>query len=452
VSNIYSYRNYTIDAANMPVLIKRSDILVATTFNLEDARVQIDELRGKRTTAQQQRSRCKRCDTLGFIRERDPRTRRTRLFVVKRELIAGILSVGPDFERAHDQECRGTVAGDAASTTVSTVDREAARRELAAMVLELSRKTVQEEIAKGAAASDAAVKRVVEDAIKRVIAAMPQEPEAPPHITINVRDGEQREVEGERHPLFARLLRYVAGGSHVYLYGAPGGGKSTAARQAAEDLGRPFGYLSLAPMTPESRLVGFLDASGQYRSTPFYDCYTQGGVFCLDEMDNANDGVLTSINGALENGHAAFPCGIRERHKDFVMVATGNTAGYGGVRGHAGRRAFDAATRERFAYIPWTYDEGFEERLALAAHAEAGDWVRWVRAVRRHCAQHHPDVVVSPRASIRGAELLRDGAVETPSELAEAVLFKGLEEAQRTRILAAVPLPTVLETEARDAR
>lgn len=291
-------------------------------------------------------------------------------------------------------------------------------------------------------------RHLMEVAIQRVIDAMPEPPPAPEPLRVVVverRDGTRTEVQGDRHPLYSRLLRYVASGMHVYLYGAPGGGKSTAAHQAATDLGRQYGYLSLAPMTPESRLVGFLDAGGTYRETPFFKCYTQGGVFCLDEMDNANDAMLTALNGALENGKAAFPCGIEDRHPDFVVVATGNTAGYGGTRGHAGRRAMDAATRERFAYVPWTYDETFERKLALAVHPTCDVWINWVQAARKHCVQHHPDVVVSPRASIRGAQLLRDGAVETSMELAEAVVFKGLEASQVTRIVGACPLPALVQ-------
>lgn len=245
------------------------------------------------------------------------------------------------------------------------------------------------------------------------------------------------------HPLMPRLLRYIKAGEHVYLYGAPGGGKSHAAKQCSQLLDRPFGYLSLAPMTPESRLMGFINANGTFVDTQFFECYTKGGVFCLDEADNANDALLTALNGALENKVAAFPDGLHEAHENFVMVATGNTAGYGGTRGHAGRRAFDSATRERFAYIPWMYDEKMEEDISVSLFKEIGPWLKWVREVRAYCRTNFPDVVVSPRASIKGAKLLSKGSVESVDELAEAVLFKGLEAATRTRILGAVALPAM---------
>lgn len=204
-------------------------------------------------------------------------------------------------------------------------------------------------------------------------------------IIVKKDNGEEVEIKEHTHPLFARLLRYVRSGSNVYLFGAPGGGKSHATAQVARALGRQYGYISLAPMTPESRVMGFVNATGQFVDTSFYNCYTKGGVFCIDEMDNANDAMLTALNGALENNRAAFPNGVFDRHADFVMVGTGNTAGYGGTRGHAGRRAFDAATRERFAYIEWVYDEEFERKLALAANPVSGAWIDWVQSVRATC-------------------------------------------------------------------
>lgn len=261
-------------------------------------------------------------------------------------------------------------------------------------------------------------------------------------VTIVRPDGTRDSRDGD-HPLFPVLLRYIGAGCNVYTWGAPGGGKSTAAAHAAKALARPFGYISLNPQTTDSRLLGFRDAHGVYQRTPFRDCYENGGVFCIDEMDNASDNLLTTLNGALENGHAAFPDGMVPKHPDFVMVATGNTAGRGGSQNHAGRRPFDAATAERFVYLEWTYDEPFEERLTLTENASAGPWLVWVRLVRAYAGQHHPRLVVSPRASIVGARLLKAGAVADLEQLAEAVMFKGLDRDTRAKILAACPLPAV---------
>lgn len=253
-------------------------------------------------------------------------------------------------------------------------------------------------------------------------------------------DGTETKLKGA-HESMPKLLALLALNQHVYLYGPPGSGKSTAAKQAADGLGRSYAYIALNPQTPESRLLGFIDAHGVYRETPFFKSYTEGGVFCIDEMDNAHPALLAMLNGMLENGLGAFPCGVRERHADFVLVATGNTAGRGADPAFPERRAFDAATAERFIYLAWEYDTGLERKLTLAACDKAAPWLAWVRQVRAYAKQERlRNVIASPRASVRGAMLLAatDWPVQT---IADAVLLKGLGTDIANAILAAAPLP-----------
>jgi cobaltochelatase CobS len=261
-------------------------------------------------------------------------------------------------------------------------------------------------------------------------------------IRVERPDGSQHVVKGE-HTFFPLLLNLCAAREHSYLWGAPGGGKSTATAHVADALGLAYGYISLNPQTPDSKLLGYMDATGNYRRTVFRDCYEHGGVYCIDEMDNCSDSLLTTLNGALENGHGAFSDGVISRHPDFVCVATGNTAGRGS-QAHAGRRPFDGATTERFVFVEWTYDEQLEESLTLQAFAGARPWLAWVRKVREHAKQHHPRLVASPRASIKGARLMAAGTYTDAAQLAEAVLFKGLDRDSVASILRAHPLPSLV--------
>lgn len=248
------------------------------------------------------------------------------------------------------------------------------------------------------------------------------------------------------HKVMPRLLDCAAARMHAYLFGPPGSGKSTGAHQVSKALDLPFGYISLNPQTPESRILGYRDAAGNYQGTRFRTIYESGGVFCIDELDNASGALLTTLNSFIENGLGAFPDGMIERHADFVLIATGNTNGRGANMAFPERRALDAAFLDRFAFLPWGYDEALELAIAVGNFEHATPWVEYVRRVRAHCLVHHPRVFVTPRASQRGAILLKH-TKWTAAEIQEAMIFRGLDKATTNSINRAVPVPN-----ARDLR
>jgi cobaltochelatase CobS len=248
---------------------------------------------------------------------------------------------------------------------------------------------------------------------------------------------ETKTIDGQ-HERFPVLLNLIMRRKHVYLFGGPGSGKSTAAHVVATELGLEYGYVALTAQTGESKLFGYMDAMGVYQSTKFYECYTKGGVFCIDEADNASANLLTALNGALANGHGAFPNGNQARHPDFVCVATGNTSGWGANPMFPERRPMDAAFRRRFAFISWEYDEAFETRLTLARNPKAQTWIDWVQKVRKYCSATYPKMMVTPSACLDGADLLGSMTFE---EMAHMLVFKGFDKDSVSRILSANPLP-----------
>ena len=240
------------------------------------------------------------------------------------------------------------------------------------------------------------------------------------------------------HHMLSTLIQYAAKGRHTYLYGPAGSGKSTAARQAAEALKLPYHYISLTPQTPECRLMGYMDAHGRYVRTPFREAYEFGGVFNIEEADNGGGNLQTSLNSAFENGHCAFPDGLVARHKDFVVVATGNTCGRGASPQFPERRPFDQAFAKRFTYIFWDYDSKLEKRIALAINENAGVWVTWVQKLRKWIEQSRVVLVASPRETFRIVEDLRDNL---PKDIVlNGALWNGNDEL-RDKALANVPLP-----------
>ena len=276
------------------------------------------------------------------------------------------------------------------------------------------------------------------NAIKAEIDAKIASLGAPLTIKVENSNGHVTTVENA-HAMMPKLLYLVGKKHHVYLYGMPGSGKSTAAHQAAKAIGVSYGYISLNPQTPESRLIGYMDATGNYHSTLFVELYKNGGIFCIDEIDNSSPALLTTLNGCLENGVAAFPCGMIERHPDFVCVATGNTSGRGASYLFPDRRSFDGAMTDRFTFLAWDYDAKLEMAIALAYNGDASDWVKWVQKVRAHVDVNKIRLIVSPRVSYKGAQYLAD-AVLKRADVADALLFKGIDPAIKSSILSAVPL------------
>ena len=251
------------------------------------------------------------------------------------------------------------------------------------------------------------------------------------------KDEKKHDLKG-KHSKFARLLYYVQRRKHVYLFGPHGTGKSTGAKQVADALGLRYGFISLTPQTPESRILGYCTATGDYMRTPFRECYEKGGVFCVDELDNMSQALATTWNGALENGHMAFPDGLVERHADFVMVGTGNTSGSGANPSYPERRPFDKAFRDRFVYIEWNHDNKLEKAIALSLWKDAEPWVDWIKDVRKWAEKNYTKLVPSPRITYRLAEFLGDG--QDRDTVLDEILWQGDNEAKQ-KVLANCPLP-----------
>lgn len=231
----------------------------------------------------------------------------------------------------------------------------------------------------------------------------------------------KKEVEGVQHKKFETVLKFVANDEPVYLSGPAGSGKNVICKQVADALGLDF-YFTNA-VTQEYKLTGFTDANGTFHESQFYKAFVNGGLFMLDEMDASIPEVLIILNAAIANRYFDFPAPIGkvEAHKDFRVVAAGNTLGHGADSEYVGRNTLDAASLDRFAMIVIDYDERIESSVA----GGNTDLVNFCRAFRKASQKAGLQVVVSYRAIGRMAKMLSLLSVE---EVVESCLVKGLEK------------------------
>ena len=246
-------------------------------------------------------------------------------------------------------------------------------------------------------------------------------------IEVKQQNGLPNKVIGVCHKLTQQIAEVANLGIHQMLVGPAGGGKTTCCEKVAEILNLQFFPMSVGPQTTKSDLLGFIDAAGNYHTTPLREAFEKGGLLLLDEVDSANAGVLTIINSLLANGYCSFPDGVIRRNENFRCICACNTYGRGADRQYVGRNQLDAATLDRFAVVDFDYDEDLERAIACN-----DTWVDKIIRYRKRAFDLKMRVVISPRASIFGAKLLASGMKEKLVE--ELVVWKGISKEIRTKI------------------
>ena len=264
-----------------------------------------------------------------------------------------------------------------------------------------------------------------------------------PKVTeIKLPNGEVRKLDGVQHYQFNKVLLNLQMRVPTYLVGPAGTGKSTIAEKASQALGLDFYSKSCSSQATESSLLGYMSATGEYVGTGFRTAFEHGGVYLLDEVDNGNANVLTVLNSALANTFMAFPDGMVRRHENFVLVATANTFGHGATAEYVGRNPLDAAFLDRFASVTIGYDNAVEEAMLNAVGLDptlSAKWLNVVRVARTNVANYGLRVVVSPRATVHGAKLLKGDAYSI-KEVVEATILKGAKPDVAEKVLMGVAL------------
>ena len=233
-------------------------------------------------------------------------------------------------------------------------------------------------------------------------------------------NGVKKPVKGVLHEKFEDVLGIVSAGFGAYLVGPAGSGKNVLCKQVADALGLKF-YFTNA-VTQEYKLTGFTDAMGNYQPTQFYKAFTEGGLFMLDEIDASIPEVLNILNAALANGYFDFPApiGFKEAHKDFHVIAAGNTSGRGADYQYVGRNQLDGASLDRFKYVDVDYCVEVENNIA--GDIKLADFCREFRAASKRVGVN---IIVSYRAIEGLAKLI---PVLSMEKALKCCLIKDLEK------------------------
>lgn len=238
-------------------------------------------------------------------------------------------------------------------------------------------------------------------------------------LRIEITRGEQKTVIEGAHKQLPELIDTVSKGfRNTLLVGPSGSGKTTMAKGLAESLEAEFTCISCSAGVSESHFLGRQTLKGgevKFVSTKFLDLYQNGGVLCVDEVDNSDPNVLNVLNNALDadsfdnhvNGESY------RRHENFYVVCGANTWGNGADAVYCGRNQLDGAFLNRFEQAQHfvDYDTDLEVRLAsqFLDNYKARMLTEWVWTTRRRIAENKLRQLCTTRLVIGGAKRMAAG-------------------------------------------
>lgn len=232
----------------------------------------------------------------------------------------------------------------------------------------------------------------------------------------------EHKIEGITHEKFDQILSLVYNNIPVYLSGPAGAGKNVICKQVAQGLGLDF-YFTNA-VTQEYKITGFVDANGNYQDTQFFNAFTKGGIFFLDEMDASIPEVLVILNAAIANRYFDFPKhGKIEAHENFRVIAAGNTLGTGANSDYTGRYCLDRASLDRFALINVDYSQKIENAIT----ENDTDLINFCHAFRKITETSGIQCLFSYRSLERIHKLVQQKEM-TLQEIYDISLLKGLDK------------------------
>ncbi len=123
-------------------------------------------------------------------------------------------------------------------------------------------------------------------------------------------------LEGQYKVAYEILLDAYNAGLHACLVGPPGTGKTLLVRKFAQDLGKPFYWVTFTEIVRSSTLIGSFDpvlvfqkgfSAEAFVPGPFLLACIEGGIFFANEINRADEFTLNVMLDALEEKRLFLP-------------------------------------------------------------------------------------------------------------------------------------------------
>ena len=196
-----------------------------------------------------------------------------------------------------------------------------------------------------------------------------------------------------------KLRRTIeAGIKNIWMVGPAGCGKSTMARNVAEDMELPYLCISCGIGTSATEFIGYKYPTRE--STRFSEFYAKPSVILIDELTALDPAVAQILNAALANDEIETTTGLVHRHPECVIIATSNTFGSGCDRQYVANNQLDASTIDRFVggIVEVTYSQEFEKQYDEEV-------VEYINTLRKFVKETGARKVVSTRMIQAGHNL-----------------------------------------------
>ena len=218
-------------------------------------------------------------------------------------------------------------------------------------------------------------------------------------------------LEGQYREAYDAMLDAYNAGLYVGLIGPVGAGKTALCRKFANDMKRPFDWVTFSDLVRPSNLIGSFDPTLVFKfgyspesfvPGPFTISALQGGVFLANELNRGDEYVLNSLLDALEERKLYIPA-LKSWYavdKEFYLIAAMNPSELRGTR------RLPSAVKDRIkVWVQLGYPKKSIEQ----------------QIVQQHCSEYelsgsHIELILQLAHETR-----EDPAVETPASIRTSI-------------------------------